>query len=229
VARPEQGRGDHGPPLDDVSPRQRRRRGLALAVALPAVTAAAVVMALAGDLTLGAPASDAPRPPTLAEMPGLEGRAPVADPPHGARPARPRSIALPKIGVDAPVDPVAVGRGGTLRVPALGRTGWFEGGPRPGEVGRTVILGHLDTDDGPAVFERVADLKRGAPVAITDRRGEVHRYRVTGRRQVAKRRFPTGEVYGRAGEPVLVLVTCGGEFVPGRGYEDNVLVYARAA
>jgi hypothetical protein len=36
-------------------------------------------------------------------------------------------------------------------------------------------------------------------------------------------------VYGDADAPVLVLVTCGGDYDPERGYSDNVLVYARAA
>jgi hypothetical protein len=46
---------------------------------------------------------------------------------------------------------------------------------------------------------------------------------------VRKRRFPTEAVYGPSSNPVLVLVTCGGPFKKGRGYRDNVLVYARSA
>ena len=47
--------------------------------------------------------------------------------------------------------------------------------------------------------------------------------------QVQKARFPTESVYGGGRRPVLVLVTCGGPYVEGRGYRDNVLLYARAA
>lgn len=208
-------------------PRRRRRLGLLPAVAIPALAAAALVILLTGG-----PAAQGPErqlPPALAAIPALEDRTPRLAPLPGGRPAEPRRIAIPRVGIAAPIEPVAIRRGGILRVPAVGRAGWFEGGPRPGEVGRTVIVGHLDTNQAPALFARVPELGRGTLVAITDARGDVHRYRITGRRQVAKRRFPTSEVYGRAGEPVLVLITCGGEFVPGRGYEDNVLVYARAA
>jgi hypothetical protein len=52
---------------------------------------------------------------------------------------------------------------------------------------------------------------------------------VVGLAQVRKDRFPTSSVYGHADAPVLVLVTCGGPFRPGRGYRDNVLLFARAA
>jgi sortase (surface protein transpeptidase) len=110
----------------------------------------------------------------------------------------------------------------------VGVAGWFSGGPRPGERGRAVVIGHLDRRRGPGLFARVPRLRPGAPITITDRAGDVHRFRVVGGAQVKKDRFPTGEVYGRAARPVLVLVTCGGPFRRGHGYRDNVLVYARA-
>lgn len=92
-----------------------------------------------------------------------------------------------------------------------------------------MIIGHLDTQRGPGLFARVPSLTPGAQVDVTDRRGEVHAYQVVGRAQIPKDRFPTDEVYGGGDSPMLVLVTCGGPFVEGRGYRDNILVYARAA
>jgi hypothetical protein len=64
---------------------------------------------------------------------------------------------------------------------------------------------------------------------VLDRRGQEHPYNVVGGAQVRKDRFPAKAVYGHADAPVLVLITCGGPFQPGRGYRDNVLLYARAA
>jgi hypothetical protein len=91
------------------------------------------------------------------------------------------------------------------------------------------MIGHLDTKRGPGLFARVPRVPIGAGIQITDRRGEVHSYEVVGRAQVRKDRFPTSEVYGSASSPVLVLVTCGGPYTEGRGYRDNILLYARAA
>jgi len=91
------------------------------------------------------------------------------------------------------------------------------------------MIGHLDSSDGPGVFERVPALERGARIEVTDNRGTVHRYRVVGATRVRKSRFPTNAVYGASRHPVLVLVTCGGPYSAGRGYRDNVLVYARSA
>jgi sortase (surface protein transpeptidase) len=116
-----------------------------------------------------------------------------------------------------------------IEVPPAGWAGWYSGGARPGEPGRAVVIGHFDTSEGAGVFERVPSLDRGALIEVTDDRGDVHSYRVVGVTQVRKQRFPTRAVYGHSRNPVLVLVTCGGPYVAGRGYRDNVLVYARSA
>jgi len=204
------------------------RLALLLAVALPALAAALIVIVASGGYPRADPATGLP-PPAAAPVTDVQAAlGPAAPGPPRGRPAEPLRISIPGAEIAAPVDAVAV-RDGALRVPAVGRAGWFAGGPRPGEVGRAVIVGHLDSRSGPALFARVPDLRPGTPVSVTDRGGKVHRYRVTRAARVARGRFPTREVYGRADAPVLVLITCGGRFVPGSGYTDNILVYARAA
>ncbi len=183
-------------------------------------------MLAAGGET-GAPApSRAAGPAGLAKAAAVQAGDPPASAPQGRRPAVPIWIAIPAAGLSARVEPVAARRG-VLRVPAVGRAGWFRGGPRPGEAGRSVIIGHLDTKTGPGLFARVPHLLPGAGVSVTDRRGDVWDYKVVGAAQVRKDRFPVEEVYGGSARPVLVLITCGGPFTEGEGYRDNVLVYAR--
>jgi LPXTG-site transpeptidase (sortase) family protein len=144
------------------------------------------------------------------------------------RPAPPAWISIPAAGVESAVDGLGASAKG-LAVPELGRVGWWHGGPRPGEDGRAVIAGHLDSQHGPDVFARVPDLSKGDPIVVRDRAGRAHRYAVVGVTRVRKADFPTDDVYGAAKRPVLVLVTCGGPYDPSIGhYRDNVLVYARA-
>ena len=220
---------------------RRSRLGLFAAVGLPAATAGATVLLLSGGAH-GRPAGLDRLPPLVSEQLAssplaayqlaraaeVQAGTPLATRARGPRPAPPRSISIPSAGVEAHVEPVAA-REGALRVPEVGRAGWYEAGPRPGEVGRAVIIGHLDTREGPGLFARVPSLEPGAAIAVTDRRGTEHRYTVIGTTQVEKRRFPANEVYGGARAPVLVLVTCGGPFVKGEGYRDNVLLYAKEA
>lgn len=205
------------------------RSGLLAAVALPAAGAAAIVLLLSGspDSSLQKRASPPPGAEQLARAAEVQAGEPPPDRPRGPRAAPPRTISIPGAGVEAVVEPVAA-RDGILRVPDVGRAGWYDAGPRPGEAGRAVIIGHLDTRKGPGLFARVPSLEPGAAIAVTDSRGERHSYRVTGTTQVHKDEFPAEEVYGGSAAPVLVLITCGGPFVKGEGYRDNVLLYARA-
>jgi len=213
----------------DARPLQRRRRGraLLLAVALPAAAAGAGVLLLASEREPSGTTS-ASSPAGLARAAAVQADASPARPRASRRPAPPERISIPAAGIEARVEPVTAEKG-ALRVPAVGRAGWYDGGPRPGEPGRAVIIGHLDTRKGPGLFARIPDLPPGTTVAITDGRRDVHRFNVIGNVQVDKDRFPAQYVYGAAEGPVLALVTCGGEYVAGEGYRDNVLVYARPA
>ena len=215
-----------------------QRAAAALAVLLPALGAGGVVLVSAESRPEPARANGSPGVlARAAERPPAAGALlPLSQAPRrklqriggGFRPAPPVRISIPSADVEAHVEPVRL-RGESLRVPAVGRAGWFAGGPRPGEAGRAVIIGHLDTRKGPGLFAAVPSLERGVRVSVTDSEGAVHAYEVVGGAQVAKDNFPAREVFGGAKQPVLVLVTCGGEYEPGEGYSDNVLLYARAA
>jgi hypothetical protein len=207
----------------------------------PAAAAAAAVLALdhsaeGGPPTPGAElarlARSAERAPAAqAALRPLELRssgAPLEALGARVRPSPPVRIAIPAAGVRTRVVRAPTRRGG-LKIPDVGTAGWYSGGPRPGEPGHAVIIGHLDRRKGPGLFARVPRLRRGARVVVTDARGTVHRYGVVGTAQARKRRFPREQVYRYSSRPVLVLVTCGGPYRLGRGYRDNVLVYARAA
>jgi Sortase domain len=222
------------------------RLGLLLAVLLPALFTGGAVLIVAGSHEPGVPGGGRPAA-ALARLAEAEARA--TPPLHpmsaragsaamgperlesiagGVRPAPPSRISIPAAGIDASVEPVDE-HGGALEVPHIGTAGWFEGGPRPGEPGRSVLIGHLDTHQGPGLFAKVPTLPPGTRITVLDRRGQEHAYNVVGGAQVRKDRFPAQAVYGHADAPVLILITCGGPFRPGRGYRDNVLLYARAS
>ena len=220
--------------------------GLILAVVLPALFAAGSVgvltaspdpgversgdaRALAVLANLAAPAEATPlRPLSPGAGAAALGVRRLEQVDGGIRPAAPARIAIPAAHVDAPVRPVA-SRDGGLEVPPVGTAGWYAGGPRPGEPGRAVIIGHLDSRKGPGLFARVPRLPPGTPIALTDGAGAVHRFRAVGVSQVPKADFPAEQVYGHSDRSVLVLVTCGGPYSAKTGYRDNVLLYARSS
>jgi sortase (surface protein transpeptidase) len=142
--------------------------------------------------------------------------------------AAPRRISIPTIGVSARVVPLHLESDGTMETPdEWGDTGWFEPGREPGEQGPSVIAGHVDSTNGPAVFYRLRDLRRGDLIRIRRADDSVVRFRVEGLERWSKAAFPTRRVFGRTHISTLRLVTCSGEFDSSNGhYLDNTIVYA---
>lgn len=196
----------------------------------------------AGD---GPPAAGAPArtSPTGGVPGGTDGATPgaAASPRVPVRPARDRPapaptppvrVAVASLGLDVPVVPVGVDADGAMALPDDARTaGWYRHGPGPAsEAGTTVVAAHVDDATGPGPFARLRGLAAGAEVVITDADGTRHTYTVAEVRSVPKPDVPLDDVFDRAGEPRLVLVTCGGTWDRDRrSYSDNVLVTARGA
>jgi sortase (surface protein transpeptidase) len=187
----------------------------------------AAALAACGD----APAAPASAPsPTLARATRttMSGPSPST---ALARPSpAPTHIRIPAIGVSASVVRLGLERDGTLQVPDFGVTGWYTGGPAPGETGPAVIAGHIDSRRGPAVFYRLRELRPGDEVAVERADGSTVRFAVHGVAQYPKRTFPTEAVFGPSPDPLLRLITCGGTFDRSReSYVDNIVVTARLA
>jgi len=143
--------------------------------------------------------------------------------------AAPVAVAVPSLGISSPLLRLGVDADGALEVPGeADRAGWFEHGPAPGAVGPAVVVGHVDSREGPGVFAALSTVAVGAEVDVAREDGSTARFEVTRVQQVAKDAFPTDEVYGPVAGPELRLITCGGAFDPStRHYVDNVVVYAR--
>jgi sortase (surface protein transpeptidase) len=146
---------------------------------------------------------------------------------YRATPA-PVRIEIPKIGVASSL--VRLGRAAdkTVEVPAQwGQAGWYAPGTRPGDPGSAVILGHVDSKRGPAVFFRLRELRPGDQVRVVRADGSTVRFAVARTAQYGKTRFPTDEVYYPTLTPALRLVTCGGSFDATAGhYRSNLIVFA---
>jgi sortase family protein len=141
----------------------------------------------------------------------------------------PVSIAIPAVGVDARVVPVGLRADRAMEVPAVDLVGWYELGPRPGEAGPAVVVGHVDSRSGPAVFSRLGELRRGDRIVIGQQGGAARSFRVERVERHPKTALPVERIWDRARQPVLRLITCGGSFDRSTGhYRDNIVVYARA-
>ena len=137
-------------------------------------------------------------------------------------------LSVPSIGVREDLIDLGIAADGTAEVPVdYARAGWFAGGGRPGGVGPTVLLGHVDSLDGPAVFYRLREMSVGDEVLIDLADGSSATYRVAEVQQYSKDTFPTFEVYGASLQDTVKLITCGGPFDgEALSYTENVVVTA---
>ena len=145
--------------------------------------------------------------------------------------ANPVSIRIPSIQVEAPIIGLGLRDDGTIEVPTkTDETGWWRGGPEPGESGPAVILGHVDSRVGPAVFFRLRELEAGDEIHVDRADGTTVTYIVESSESHGKDTFPTDAVYGATKQPTLRLITCGGDFdFNERSYLDNLIVFASIA
>ncbi|MEV4703316.1 class F sortase [Actinoplanes sp. NPDC049316] len=145
--------------------------------------------------------------------------------------APPVRLRIRALRVDSPLQRLGLRPDGTVEVPARPDVaGWYERGPRPGQPGPAVVLGHVDSRTGPGVFARLRTVRPGTLIGVDRADGSKVTFRVTRVAQTSKTAFPTDLVYAPTLDATLRLVTCGGSFDRDRGsYRDNVIVFADEA
>lgn len=152
-------------------------------------------------------------------------------PSAGALPhSPPLRVSMPSIRVSAPLTRVGLDRLGAISAPSLSRpelAGWYTGAVAPGERGTSVIVGHLDSTAGPAVFYRLGELASGSRVEILREDGRTAVFEVYGTEVHRQRDFPAERVYADGPRAELRLITCGGRYSERDGYDENVVVFAR--
>nr|WP_274387857.1 class F sortase [Salsipaludibacter albus] len=162
-----------------------------------------------------APSTPAPSPPPV---------------PAGLPHAEPVRIAIPDLGITSELVRLGLNPDGSLQVPEdFDLAGWYADGPAPGdaEAPPAVIVGHVDSTTGPAVFHRLRELVVGQRVDVTREDGSVAVFRVRDTVQYPKAALPTDEVYATRSPSELVLITCSGAFDrAARSYLDNFVVTA---
>ncbi|QNP63470.1 class F sortase [Streptomyces genisteinicus] len=155
---------------------------------------------------------------------------PVAHPPLTA--SRPQRLAVPALGISAPVVVRGLDARGAVDPPswtAADRVGWYGAGALPGEPGAALFVGHVDTDTRPAVFYDLSTVRPGERIEVTGEDGRVTVFTVDDVRVFDRARFDARLVYGprEAGRAELRLITCGGAFDRASGsYTANVVVSA---
>lgn len=211
-----------GPPPPPPPPAPRARVAGLLGTALVLGGLAAIGFAIASQVHAPQPSASAGGATSSARRgPSLPRSTPV-------------SVDIPAIGVRSQLLDLGLNSDGTIKVPSLtadaGEAAWYKNSATPGEIGSSVIEGHVDSYAGPAVFFRLGALHPGDAIDVTLADGVTAIFRVTGVREYPKAEFPDRLIYGSADYAALRLITCGGAFDPATGhYLSSTVVFASLA
>jgi hypothetical protein len=192
-------------------------------MALVLLTGLALIRNGSGEFDVGPP-----QPASAAAADRAPETRPGAPAPLAFSPAD--RIGIKGIQVDAPVVPVGLDSEGWVDAPPPedpNLAGWFTGAVAPGERGTAVIVGHVDNQQGPAVFYGLGSLKKGNRVEVRRKDDRTAVFEIYGIEVFSKENFPGSRVYGNGGTPELRVITCGGGYSDRTGYDGNVVAFAR--
>jgi sortase (surface protein transpeptidase) len=142
--------------------------------------------------------------------------------------SQPTRLNIDKIGVDAPSINLDLKADGSLGTPnSATQVGWYRNSPTPGELGPSVIVGHVDyVNYGNAVFWRLRELQPGDTFTVERIDGTKAKFKVDAVKQYSQNNFPTDEVYGNITYAGIRLITCGGSWnSQTHHYSDNTVVF----
>jgi sortase A len=125
----------------------------------------------------------------------------------------PVRIAIPALGLEAPIVPVGLEEDGAMAAPADPDTvGWYELGPGIGGAGNAILAGHVDWGGSLRAFGLLKWLEPGDEIVVSDADGTGLTYRVIWSRMVDAEESSVDEIFAQGSAEELTLITCGGTF-----------------
>ena len=177
---------------------------------------------LAALATVGAVSASTSAAPRIesterGEMPTTGGLRPgpigLNPPPVVFSGARPVTLTIDTIGVNAQVETIEIVDGVMQDPTGPWVVSWYKETARPGEEGNTVFAGHIDYwDVGPAVFYSISTLQEDAEIRVSGDDNQTYVYLVQNVNLYDAANAPVGEIVGTTEEPSITLITCGGPF-----------------
>lgn len=158
--------------------------------------------------------------------------APIPDlAPAGPWGVPPIKITIPALGIEAAVEAVGHDPDGAMSAPTdPDDVAWYMLGPGMGVPGNVVFAGHVNWDGRVRSFGYLDKLGPGDVVQVIDEQGRGFEYAVESSHWVRAEGAPIEEIFSQPNEPMLTLITCGGEYIASRReYLDRLIVKAKGA
>ena|SRR6185369_13472624 len=138
----------------------------------------------------------------------------------------PITLIIPKIHVDTNIQKVGITFKGNMSTPNnYADVGWYKYGTVPGNIGSSVIAGHVDNGFGlDGVFKHLNELAIGDDVYVLMNEGRTLHYKVVDLETYDYLDGPTKEIFNDHDIARLNLITCAGVWVPEAQTNDKRLV-----
>lgn len=154
--------------------------------------------------------------------------------------AVPVSLSIPALGVTDDIVPVGLCEKkspprcetgtGEMELPPVSQVGYYTLAPKPGEVGRSVIAGHVDWAGTPGALKHLGNLKPGDRFTVTGEDGAELTfavYKVQAKLKKAEYQQVTVPlIFTPTVNREVALITCSGTVSAG-AYSDNTVALAR--
>lgn len=126
--------------------------------------------------------------------------------------AVPVRIKISAINVDAPIETIGLTKDGAVGIPSdPDNAAWFDGSPRPGKTGNSIITGHVNWYYGATgVFEKLNELEAGDIIEIQDDNGTTTSFIVRESKSYDDTAQATDVFISTDGRSHLNLITCEG-------------------
>lgn len=138
-------------------------------------------------------------------------------------------LQIPKIKLNVIVDEVGLNADGAVDVPKdVQRAGWFRLGPRPGERGSAVIVGHFGRwkNGVLGVFNHLGKIKKGDRLFVTDANGDMSTFVVKKVKIYSSDAVAADVFQARDDKSHLNLITCTGVWSALlKRYPDRLVVF----
>ena len=200
------------------------RIAIALAASALLVSACATGRTAAEESAAALPATE---PPQRVESQLDPADIKRVEPPTSEAPVAPTEVTVAGLG-GIPVDQVGVTEDGQAEIPEdIQRVGWYQYGPGVGSTqGSVVLMGHRDGTGARGALYNLGSVGVGETITLTGA-GQPTTYRVVSNESISKQVVPLADLFQRTGDPRLVIISCGGEYVADQGgYLDNVVLTA---
>jgi len=140
----------------------------------------------------------------------------------------PIRIEIPKININTTFEHVGLTTDGAMDIPkGPAEVGWYDLGPRPGEIGSAIVAGHFGWKNGiPAVFDHLDRLEKGDKLYVDDENGVRTTFVVRESRTYDQNADASNVFVAGDGNAHLNLITCQGVWNKNqKSYSKRLVVF----